>query len=331
MRIENLVRITGGVLLNAPSVDSINDILTTSSKVQRENLFIDVNHDESKIAQALENGAYAILTSTIPQIKDEEIAWICVEDINKAIIKIARFYAIQKKFTFITLLTVQYALAKCMQIDKKAKVLSSNPSDALLEILKSKDNETFFVVNSDFITKIDPSITLPKNRVDPDKIFQSGLFYSTFIFRDKYINNLKLSPFFVPFLCALMEYLDELHVEYSVDNFNHFEHFYPQFVNNNLEQKDFGSTDKVLIFETDFELFLKELNFLEERYNHQSLVVFTPQETSFTCKVETIVYKSFCDIQNLKDIDFKYAIIYGRLQDFEESLKMKVTNQMSLF
>jgi len=331
MRIENLVRITGGVLLNTPSVDSIDDILTISSKIQRENLFIDVNHNEKEIAQALENGAYAILSSTIPKIKDEEIAWICVEDLNKAMIKISRFYATQKNFTFISLLPVHYALAKCMQIDKTAKVLSQEPKDALLEILKAKDNETFFVVNSDFITKIDPSITLPKERIKPDKIFQSGIFYSTFIFRDQYINNVRLSPFFVPFLCALMEYLDELHVDYKIDNFNHFEHFYPQFVNNKLEQKDFGSTNKVLIFEADFELFSKEVNFLENSYNAQSLVIFIPQQISFTCKLTTIIYKNFCDIKNLKDIDFKYAIIYGKLQDFEESLKMQATKQMSLF
>jgi len=32
MRIESLIRITGGVLLNTPSVDSINDIKTNDTK-----------------------------------------------------------------------------------------------------------------------------------------------------------------------------------------------------------------------------------------------------------------------------------------------------------
>jgi len=331
MRIESLVRITGGVLLNTPLVNSINDIKTSSCKIQRENLFIDINNNKEEINHALQNGAYAVLTSIIPKIKDKEIAWICVEDLNIAIIKLSRFYATNKNFTFVTLSKVQYKLAKCMQIDKKAKVLSAEPKDALLEILKAEKNEIFFVINNDFITKIDPSITLPKKKIQAAKTLKSGLFHTSFVFNGRYINNIRLSPFFVPFLCSLIEYLDKLHIEYKIDNFNDFEHFYPQFVNNKLEKKDFGSTNKVLIFEKDFMLFSQEVDFLENNLNNNSLIILLPEGKVLTCKSTKMIYKNFFEIKNLNDVDFRYALIYGNIKDFEESLKMQENKQMSLF
>lgn len=331
MRVESLIRLTGGVLLNTPSVDSIDDIKISPSKIQRENLFIDINNSEENRNIALENGAYAILTSSIPKIKDEEIAWICVENMEQVLIKLARYYATEKNFQFIPLSLIQYKLAKCIQIDKKAKVLSTKPEDALIEILKTENNEIFFVVNSDFITKIDPSLLLPKDTINATQIFNSGIFYSSFIFNEKYYNNIRLSPFFIPYLCALIDYFDKLQIQYKIDNFNNFEHFQPLFINNRLEKKDFGSTNKALIFESDYALFKKELDFLEERLDNNSLVIFIPEEKNLTCKSIKLIYKNFFEIKNLKDLNYRYVLIFGEIKNFEELLEMHEHKQMSLF
>ena len=71
-----------------------------------------------------------------------------------------------------------------------------------------------------------------------------------------------MSSFFIPYLCSLIEYFDSLKIKYSIDNFNSFEHFYPQFVTSKLEKSDFGSTRKVIIFESDVELYNEELEYL---------------------------------------------------------------------
>lgn len=331
MRIESLVRITGGVLLNSPSVDSINDIKISSKKIQRENLFIDVNNNEEEINEAIENGAYCILSTTIPHIKDNEIAWINVDCLNDAIIKLSRFYASNKNFKFIALSFIQYKLAKCIQINKKARVLSQDIAEALTQIIHAQDNELFLVLNSEFIVDVDPSITLPKNKIYPQQIHKSGIFYSSFIYNDKFFNNIKLSPFFIPYLCSLIEYFDKLDIDYKIENFNNLEHFYPQFINNKLEKKDFGTTNKALIFENDFELFKQELNFLETQLDISKLVVLIPNKTNFTCKVTKMMYNNFFEIKNLQDKNFRYALIFGDIKNFEESLKMTTHTQMSLF
>jgi len=331
MRIESLIRITGGVLLNSPSVNSINDIKISPDKIQRENLYIDVNNNKEEIEEALDNGAYAILTASIPKIKDEEVAWISVEDLNQTIIKLARYYSANKKLSFIPLSLIQYKLTKCIQIDKKAKLLSIKPKEALVEILKAENSEIFFVTNNDFISQIDLSVDLPKNRIEATQVLKSGIFHSSFVFNDKFINNIRLSPFFIPYLCSLIDYFDNLNIEYKIENFTNIEHFQPIFVNTKLEKKDFGSTNKALIFENNFELFIQELLFLEDHIHDDSLVVLIPKEKNITCKSIKMTYNNFFEIKNLQNINFRYALIYGNIEDFEESLEMQENKQMSLF
>jgi len=309
-KIDSIVRISGGVLLNTPSVNSIKDIKISSKNVKRGDLFIDVNGSNEEILEAVKNGAYCILTALIPKISDEEIAWISVEDLKKSLIRLARFYAVEKNFRFIPLLDVQYALAKSLHVEEKAKLLSNSTAVALMQILKSEKETLFFVVKNSFIQNVDPTIKEVKAKIEPDKMFENGLFYSSFIYKDNFIKETRLSSFFVPYLCSLMECLDELNINYKIDSFNNFEHFYPQFVTSQLQMSDFGTTRRVIIFESDFELYKEELEYLYKKVDKKLIVK---------------------EMDELKTKDFRYALIHGKKEDFEELLSEKKTVQMGLF
>ena len=315
-KIDSIVRISGGVLLNTPSVDSIEDIKISSKNIKRGNLFIDINGSSEEIEVAVENGAYCILTSLIPKISDEEIAWISVENLQTSIIKLARFFSTEKNFRFIPLLDVQYALVKSLHVDESTKLLSSSPSEALMQILKNENGTLFFVVQNSFIQSVDPTIKQLPSKIEPEKNFESGVFHTSFVYKERFIKDIRLSSFFVPYLCSLIEYLDNLKIKFRIENFNNFEHFYPQFVTSKLERSDFGSTRKVIIFENDFELFKEELGYLEKRVDKKLLV-------SFTCKDEAI--------EKLPQVEFRYALVYGNRDDFEELIKDKKIVQMELF
>ncbi len=309
-KINSIVRISGGILLNTPSVDSIEDIKISSKNIKRGDLFIDINCSNEEIEEAVQNGAYCILTALIPKISDEEIAWISVKDLEKSLIKLARFYAVEKKFRFIPLLDIQYALAKSLHVEEKAKLLSNSTSIALMQILKSEKETLFFVVKNSFIQNVDPTIKEVKFKIEPDKLFENGLFYSAFIYKERFVKEIRLSSFFIPYLCSLMKYLDELKINYKIDNFNNFEHFYPQFVTSQLQMSDFGTTRRVIIFESDFELYKEELEYLYKKIDKKLIVK---------------------DISELKTKDFRYALIHGKKEDCEELLSEKKTVQMGLF
>ncbi len=315
-KIDSILRISGGVLLNTPSVDSVEDIKTSPFKVKRGDLFIDIKRSNEEIQLAVKNGAYCILTALIPNINDEEIAWISVEDLEMSLIKLARFFANEKNFRFIPLLDVQYALAKSLNINEKAKLLSNSPAEALLQLLKSEKETLFFVVRNSFIQIVDPTIKEFPSKIEPTQIFENGIFHASFVYKDRFIQDIRLSSFFVPYLCSLIEYLDNLNISFRIENFNNFEHFYPQFVTSKLESSDFGSTRKVIIYESNFELFNEELDYMTQKVDKDLIV-------SFTCKDDVI--------KKLPNMEFRYALIHGNKEDFEELVKEKKIVQMELF
>jgi len=309
-KIDSIVRISGGVLLNTPSVNSIEDIKISSKNVKRGDLFIDVENSNEDIETAVINGAYAIITATIPKIIDEEIAWISVNDLEKSLVKLARFYAVEKKFRFIPLLSIQYALAKSLHVEGRVKLLSNSTSIALMQILRSENKTLFFVVENSFIQNVDPTVKQLKEKIEPEQIFENGLFHSSFIYKDKFIKDIRLSSFFVPYLCSLIECLDNLKIKYKIDNFNNFEHFYPQFITSKFEKSDFGSTRKVIIFENDFELYTKELNYIYKRIDNKLVAT---------------------NIEEIKNIDFRYALINTQRVNFDEFFKKREVVQMEFF
>jgi len=333
MKIESLKRITGAVPLNTALITEINDIKILATKILEKDLFIDINHCEDDIFEAIQNGAYGILTENYPNIIDKEIAWLYVEDMNLAIIKLARFYASNKDFSFIHVNNIQYKLSKCLHVNKKMQVLSQKISSAFLQIKDAQEKSIFFVVENKFINQIDPLVKTAKKETTPQQIIKKGIFYSSFIFNGKYINDIRLSSFFIPSLCSLLEYLNEFNISFYATNFHNFEHFYPQFVDKKLNKKDFGTSDKVLIFEKEFELFLKEIIFLEQNIDHKSILILTTKnrEKKFNTKAEILVYNEPIDIKKLENKKFKYVLIYGDIEDFEEILNNTNNKQMTLF
>jgi ferrochelatase len=333
MKIESLTRIIGAVPLNTPPIKQIENIKIYASKILAKDLFIDINNSQEDITEAITNGAYCILSETIQNITDKEIAWLHVNNMELALIKLARFYALEKAFVFLSLNSIQYKLSQCLHFDKKIQTLSVKLEKALMQIINAKKYSIFFTVNNQYIDKIDPTIKIPSSEIKPNKIYKKGFFSSSFIYNNKYINSIRLSALFVPSLCSILKYFDDLNISFDVENFNNFEHFYPQFVNNKIHKKDFGTTEQVLIFEKDFELFLKEIIFLEKTTDIKSLVIILKNNKiiNFTCKAEKIVYNAPLDIKNLQNKKFKYALINGDIEDFEELLQTQNNTQMTFF
>lgn len=315
-KISSIVRISGGILLNTPSVDAIVDIKISCLSVKRGDFFIDINSSKQEVETAVSNGAYCIMTAQNTEVKDEEIAWIYTENLEMSIVKLARYFSTQKSFRFVQLTCVQFELAKCLHIEKKTKLLSNLPSEALLQILAYENGALFFVIENSFISDINPTVKQQLLKKEPTQLFENGIFYTSFTYKERFIKDIRLSAFFIPYLCSLMDLLDELNVEFRIDNFNNFKHFYPRFVTSKMQKQEFGSTRRALIYESDFKLFQKELDFLSCRVKKNQLL-------SFICKDDAL--------KTLAKVDFKYALIYTDKDSFDKLLFEKKTVQMELF
>ena len=89
MQITSVVDIVKGEILNSPSISFVYNIKTKVNKLQEGDLFISNNKDEIK--EAIEKGVFGIIFDFDMDILDKEIAWIKVDNINSALIKLIRF------------------------------------------------------------------------------------------------------------------------------------------------------------------------------------------------------------------------------------------------
>jgi ferrochelatase len=74
MRVETIVNITGGELLNNPIINSFNNIKVDTSIIERGDLFFAYNQND--IPKAIKKGAYGVIIDRYIEILDKEIAWI---------------------------------------------------------------------------------------------------------------------------------------------------------------------------------------------------------------------------------------------------------------
>jgi len=95
MRLENLLALTDGKVVNTPFVKQFSNIIFEAKKVKRGDLFI--AFDEQHIEEAVINGAYGVMFEKPTQITDTEIAWIKVASLEEALKRLLRFRLIEKE------------------------------------------------------------------------------------------------------------------------------------------------------------------------------------------------------------------------------------------
>jgi len=116
MRIETLKSLIGAKLLNSPAVTSIEKIVFEAKKVHRGDLFFAYDYDD--IAQAVQNGAYAIVVDRVAEVTDKEIAWLRVDSLKDSSIKLLRYHVEQVKKKFILL---SHHIKRCAVFAKYTK------------------------------------------------------------------------------------------------------------------------------------------------------------------------------------------------------------------
>lgn len=92
------------------------------------------------------------------------------------------------------------------------------------------------------------------------------------------------------------------------------EHFQAVFVNNNFEAKEFGTSDKVLIFEQNRELIISEIEFLQKNATWAKIISLIPRDWNMDSNMKSKIYhyrdeKEIFSI--LKKSKFHFALVAG--------------------
>lgn len=314
MRLENILALSKGTLYGEPNISIFETVAFEVSKVKRGSLF--VCYDLLDIPLALENGAYGILYEKSTTIKDNEVAWIEVHSIDEALKRLLRFYLLEKDLLVYACDPITLHLAHSVITPPNFSAVEGKMADIWEQLwpLEKKsivlyspaltDSEIFIETNQ-LIRAQETTIT----------IIEQTLFETSFIHNDTFYERQMLSPFFIPYLEHLLFFFTFMRIPFQFKSFSKMGHFIPVFTNKRLEVKDFGTSDRVVIFEPLLELIDEQIDFLRLQASWSKILYVLPEsmKSSLTIGMENILFYGYPEeiLALLQTNNFHFALVAG--------------------
>lgn len=330
MRLENLLALTHATLKSEPCVSNFENIIFDVNKVNRGDLFIAKNTQD--IPQAIKNGAYGILYESTTEILDKEIAWIEADDLDESLKKLLRFRLIEKEVVVYECNEIVLELAMQCIIDSNIIIVHGD-TEQLFKTLWHIENRSTLLFSpalNDHRLFANKKNT-PNTTIEKINVIEKTLFETSFIYENNYYERQLISPFFIPYLEELFNIFKSLKVNYRLKKFTPIEHFEAVFTNKNFEIKEFGTSDNVLIFESNIDLMEVEINYLQNNATWANIIYIIPQNTSLELNKDIFTYKKEDEILDiLKNNKFNFAFIAGVDKTILEQKTPKQTGQLTL-
>jgi ferrochelatase len=326
MKIEDLLNLTSGKIISEPTITAINSVTVYPSKVYEGDLFISNNSDD--IAKALENGAYAIIFSddSIEMI-DNEVAWIHVDDIQKASFKLIRYVLINREASFYLYSEHELSFMKMIVTQKRNLELLPNDWRKMFEKILNSEAKMFIGTNSQLMKMIKPDVSV-LNKEASCEIITDTLFRTTFKINGYIYQEKEITPFHVDYLQRVVEFCDKHHLPYNLDRVKYTKHFVPVFIDGFLNVMKASKSDKVAIFTDNLSDIYKAREYV--RYNGAwvKTIVITPPKTKVDGVDRPNWYESVDEARDiLKNAYFNYAFVYA----LDRNMLPKIKEEYSLF
>lgn len=294
MKISNLSRVADGEICNSFSVNTVNFGHTDPQKVKRGDFFI--GNDIVFIKLALSNGAYAIMTEN-PQIElDHEIAWIQVQNIQKAELKILRYHlATCSEFIFLN--PVAYCIAKQIVTSHNVFFL-----DAIEENFSSLFANKFPIIiykNSDYV---DAFKTLQSKNIPPKQteVINQTLLHSTFVHDGLLHTKVPIVSLFFENLIDVLQIAIAYTITTDIQRLEYFEPLVPQFIDNKYNLKEFGKSEKIFFHIPSFAFIEKLSLHLQQLYPFRNRCIIDAQTQNIEIQSSHFILSQVC-LEKLQD------------------------------
>lgn len=326
MKIEDLLNLTAGEMISQPTVTAVNSVSVFPSKIEQGDLFI--SNDAEEIATALEKGAYAIIFSDASvEMTDKEVAWIQVDDIQKAAFKLIRYVLISREASFYLFTKHELSFFRMIVTQKSNVEILPNDWRKMFEKILNSEAKMFIGTDEILMKMIKPEVSI-LNKEASCEIITDTLFKTTFKINNYIYQEKEICPFHVDILQRVVEFCDLHHLPYDLDRVKYTKHFVPVFIDGFLNVMKPSKSDKVAIFTDN----LQDINKAREyvRYNGAwvKTIVLTPPKT----KVDGVDRPNwYVDVDEARDIlknaYFNYAFVYA----LDKGMLPKIKEEYSLF
>ncbi|MDA3968063.1 hypothetical protein [Helicobacter ibis] len=336
--VNEVVEITFGTLLNKPSISFFNRICDDVEQVTRGDLFVAFNANDINLA--IERGAFGILFSEDIAITDNEVAWICVANIEQAITKLLRHYLIVKSKILFLLSSDEYDIASCiLNQNKKIAYFNGGFVQLLQFVIETESAYVMYRYNGDFLlNEIEQEAKiLDDTKIDDDKLPFSINSFSLFgikIFYKSLDYSLQIPKLFIQPLSRIIKLADEYCFSVKLDNLNGISSFRPLYLDERGYISQPGTTNKVVLSCEDVKLYEQYLAYFAMYAKWAKLILFVP-------KIYHELYTPYADVICYEDNDrlfdelihqkYNFALILGISSDMLEKRFTKEDKEISLF
>ena len=258
MKIETLVNLTGGELLNRPYISEVVSFTDNVDEVNRGTCFFAINNEDIK--EAVKKGAYAIISTENVDILDKEIAWIVVDDFKKAVLQIFKYENLKTKIY--TTDKITSSIIKAMNLEKNVVVIE-NEFDDILKALNL--NDKYIVTSNNFIKKL---------FVNKEEIKSKNIMLTMkTLFKSEYKNvEINLPFVYKENFAKALNFFENNNLKYNLEF--ELDRFKPIFINSNFEEVEYGKSEKVLITGLKKDEFLiDELNYIFKYTKHANTII----------------------------------------------------------
>ncbi|MCP4970264.1 MAG: peptidoglycan synthetase [Arcobacter sp.] len=330
MQITSILDITDGRLLNHPSISFIYSIKTNPKKIKEGDLFIVKNEEDIK--DAIDNGAFALIIDKNIDIIDNEIAWIYVENLETTIIKLIRFLLSNIRLTAFYCNNVTNELFNILRkpsVHTNIKILPNDLYKFFKIIDDIEDNDTIICSNQKLLDDIYPiNFNFNTKTYNIDNLIEHSIFETTFSYKEKYYSKLKISSLY---LTEFLDVYNYLAYDADLNKLKNFHNLKPIFVDKLINHTDFGKTDKFLIAQDNEELVLKEVDYLNNKYNYAKILYITTKDIDDNKNIDYIFINSLNELKDyLKKVQFNAVYFIGVNYEELYDQVLKQLNEPSL-
>ncbi|PHO08868.1 peptidoglycan synthetase [Malaciobacter canalis] len=322
MKVSSIIDIVDGETLNSPSISFIYNIKLEALKVKEGDLFVAKNLDDINLA--IENGAFLILVDSNVKVTDFEIAWIKVNNLDEALIKLIRFklsnydlYAYNCKKTI-------FNFIHCLKNSHNTQIkLIKNIDDALKILDYIEDKDKLIFCNNKLMNNL-----YPKNQQIPfvkkediKNIIKHTIFETSFTYKDIYFQKIKVSTLYIEELLSAWEFLND---EVDFSKLKNSTLLRPLFVDKFINQTEFGKSNKFLIVQEDSDFIEEEINYLKTNYKF-GIKLFITNKYINNFFAKQIILEDIYKVKDyLKENQFNAAYLIGyKYEDVFEIINQK--------
>jgi len=318
MLFENLASLIDGELLNEPSISSFSNIAFDAKKVKRGDLFFGSSTD---VEEAISKGAYGIVSDKI-KVKDFEIAWIKVKNLEESKLKLLRYLVVQENTYILNLSLIEAEITKQIQVDKNILFIDSDIQSAISALLVSSEFSVIAFTDKKLFSKLE-LVSLDVDIKYNITIQKATNFITTFIYKERLYKDIRFTELFLDELEFVLNFFDILEISYDIYKLGFLNHFKPLFLDRDFRILGFGQSRKVFILESDISLIKREVLFLKKKSSWANIALLLPKDIKYKEKLDIDIkyFKNYADIKKQNVSYYNFVIMLDIEDRFERYLQ----------